>query len=333
MTWVSKMFSMGIPASKPIGGGRYEYIDILKGFTIIWVLWMHMNLPEVIYPSVQMPIFFFISGTFYHAHKPTLWQQVKSDAYKLLLPSLVFSLFAFGYGCYKGTLDLHGFWHIINQCLSASIVWFLLALFYFRTMAYGCVKSGKAVWLLWVALLIYVPGFYLYAHDYTWIIPFVPFSHMGCFMVWFAIGVLFGQQVLSCISHPRSTTTVCIMLLAVAYVCMVHFVDWEAGFLAYVPWLAYGAPYTLGIILLLLWAAYCMDRISALRPFNRVLTYAGANSIVVYLTHWPLWMYVFKPLDWNVYVSFAVIVLLEFPLIYMFNHYLPWCIGRKYKHR
>ena len=81
MTWVSKMFSMGIPASKPIGGGRYEFIDILKGFTIIWVLWMHMNLPELIYPSVQMPIFFFISGTFYHVHNPTLWQQVKSDAY------------------------------------------------------------------------------------------------------------------------------------------------------------------------------------------------------------------------------------------------------------
>ena len=122
MTWVSKMFGMGIPASRPIGGGRYEYIDILKGFTIIWVLWMHMNLPELIYPSVQMPIFFFISGTFYHAHKPTLWQQVKSDAYKLLLPSLVFSLFAFGYGCYKGTLDLHGFWHpLFGSCWPCSI--------------------------------------------------------------------------------------------------------------------------------------------------------------------------------------------------------------------
>ena len=132
---------------------------------------MHMNLPELIYPSVQMPIFFFISGTFYHAHKPTLWQQVKIDAYKLLLPSLVFSLFAFGYGCYKGTLDLHGFWHIINQCLSASIVWFLLALFYFRTMAYGCVKSGKAVWLLWIALQRHVAEDCLSRRAHTRIIP------------------------------------------------------------------------------------------------------------------------------------------------------------------
>lgn len=69
---------------------RYDYIDILKGFTIIWVLYMHMDLPELLYPSVQMPIFFFISGTFYRAKKPTLWQQVKSDSYLYLLPTVCF---------------------------------------------------------------------------------------------------------------------------------------------------------------------------------------------------------------------------------------------------
>lgn len=77
---------------------RIEYIDILKGFTIIWVLWMHMDLPELIYPSVQMPIFFFISGAFYHAKAPSIWQQVKGDSYKLLLPAVVFSMLALAVG-------------------------------------------------------------------------------------------------------------------------------------------------------------------------------------------------------------------------------------------
>ena len=55
------------------------------------------------------------------------------------------------------------------------------------------------------------------------------------------------------------------------------------------------------------------------------------NSIVVYLTHWPLWMYVFKPLGWNPYISFMTIIVLDFPLIYLLTHYLPWCIGKTYK--
>ena len=57
---------------------------------------------------------------------------------------------------------------------------------------------------------------------------------------------------------------------------------------------------------------------------------------LIFMIHMPLFFvvsgYLFKT-SGSVHELFAVIVLLEFPLIYMFNHYLPWCIGRKYKHR
>lgn len=313
------------------GGGRYEYIDLLKGFTIIWVLWMHMDLPELIYPSVQMPIFFFLSGTFYHAKKPTLWQQMKSDAYKLLLPTFVFSTFAFCYLSLKGKIFVGGITDIIDQCLSASIVWFLLALFYFRTIAYSCVTNHRKKMVLLIALLIYVPGFYLYANQCYWILPFFPLSHMGCFMVWFAIGLLYGEYILKLITYPKILTTRICIVLSLMYILLVHCLDWDSGILVYIPWLAYGFPYTLGVIFVMMLATYHLAKIQSARLLTQIIAYVGKNSIVFYLTHWPLWMFVFKPLDWNPYISFLLIVLLEFPLIYLFNHYLPWCIGKTYR--
>lgn len=68
-----------------------------------------MDLPKLIYPSVQMPIFFFISGTFYYAKKPTLWEQIKSDAYRLLLPTFVFSLLALIYLSLNRKVQLNNF--------------------------------------------------------------------------------------------------------------------------------------------------------------------------------------------------------------------------------
>ena len=308
---------------------RYEYIDIVKGFTIIWVLWMHMGLPELIYPSVQMPIFFFLSGTFYHAKESTLWRQMKSDAYKLLLPAFVFSMLALCCLCLKDRLTVDGIFSIIVQCLSASIVWFLLALFYFRTIAYPCVKNRKPVIVLLISLLIYVPGFYLYANECYWILPFFPLSHLGVFMIWFAIGVLYGKYILNLIVKPQLYKTGTCILLSFLYMLLVHYPDWDSVFLVYIPWFVYGFPYTLGVIFVILFAAYHLNRICNYHFISKILAYVGKNSIVFYLTHWPLWMYIFKPLDWNVYLSFALIVLLEFPLILLFNNYLPWCIGKK----
>lgn len=309
---------------------RLSFIDILKGFTIIWVLWMHMDLPEIIYPSVQMPIFFFISGLFYHAKAPTLWQQIKSDSYRLLLPVLMFSLLAYVVGIAKDTIEWNGsISDYINTILSSSIVWFLIALFYFRSLAYPCVKRHKPIYVLLAALLIYIPGFYLYANHHYWILPFLPLSHMGVFMIWFAIGLLFGKRILNLITEPQIHTTGVCVLLAITYLLIVHNLDWNSGLLGKIPWLIYGFPYTLGIIFLMLLGAYGLEKIETLRPVSKTLTYVGQNSIVFYLTHWPLWMYVFKPYDFSpVYMSFCCIVILEFPLIYIFNRYMPWYVGK-----
>lgn len=48
---------------------RKDYIDTAKGLVILWVVWMHMNIPSLLYASVQMPFFFFISGALFNNSK------------------------------------------------------------------------------------------------------------------------------------------------------------------------------------------------------------------------------------------------------------------------
>lgn len=149
-------------------------------------------------------------------------------------------------------------------------------------------------------------------------------------MIWFAIGLLCGKKVLNLVTEPNKITRVSIYA-TIFYILIVQCIDWKSGILAHIPWLVYGFPYTLGVIFVMLVLANQLEKLQAAKPICNVLFYVGANSIVFYLTHWPLWMYVFKPLGMNLNLTFVCIVLLEFPLIYIFNHYLPWCIGRKYK--
>ena len=303
---------------------RQQYIDILKGFTIIWVLWMHMDMPELINPAVQMPIFFFISGTFYKAKDTAFSSQLKKDSFKLLLPALCFTLLSYVIVGAKNGFSWNVF-HDLNNAVIASIVWFLLALFIFRTIAYPLAKAHKSVYILLIASAIYIPGFYLYSKELYWIIPCIPIAHAGCFMLYFAIGLLWGGRILSCMDkfNVREVVT---MVLMVGYILLVHALDWKYSYLKYIPYCIYGLPYTLCVIYLMSKFAFFSQRFE---KFTKPLVYIGQNSIVFYLTHWPLWMHVFKPLGWNPYLCFVIIVMLEFPLIYIFNNYIPWMIGKK----
>ena len=303
---------------------RLTYIDLLKGFTIVWVLWMHMNLPELIFPSVQMPIFFFISGTFYKIHGD-LWSQIKSDSRKLLVPAVCFGFISWLIISAKVEIS-GGILNNIVEAEKASIIWFLIALFLFRLLSYPFTIRNKKYGLLLLSALVYVPGFYLYAKHLDFIVPIIPLAHMGCFMIYYAIGLCFGKKLLAVVERNEKNTLP--VLLICTYIFLVHIIDWKAGVFHYIPFLVYVFPYTLGVIFILLKIFYKAQR---LETIMKPVRYLGENSIVFYLTHWPLWMHVFKPLGGDFYVSFIAIVLLEFPLIYIMNKYLPWMIGRKKK--
>ncbi|EUJ29371.1 acyltransferase [Listeria cornellensis FSL F6-0969] len=79
---------------------RLHWIDNLRGFGMILVVWGHMNIPialETIIYSFHMPLFFFISGYLYKKNNNSFKEVVKKKATVLLIPYFFFrdTVFAF----------------------------------------------------------------------------------------------------------------------------------------------------------------------------------------------------------------------------------------------
>ena len=290
-----------------------------------------MDLPELIYPSVQMPIFFFLSGAFYHAKTATLWEQVKGDAFRLLLPTISFMAIAAvllilrGENCWSWNII-----SVIQKLRNSSITWFLIALFCFRALNYPLRQNKGKLWLLVMAVIVYPIGFFWKVGFPELVIPVIPLTEMFMFGIYYVIGFCVGQSIIqhSITRHKGLINPVACLCLV--YIILIHMLDWESGILKHVPWLVYGFPYTVACIYLGLMFSRRLENIGIVA---NLLSYVGKNSIVFYLTHWPLWIFLFKPLSWNLYVVFLTITVWEFPLIYVITHYFPWMIGQKQNFR
>ncbi|MCM1177484.1 MAG: acyltransferase [Bacteroides sp.] len=307
---------------------RQQYIDILKGITIIWVLWMHMNLPEIIYPAVQMPIFFFLSGAFYRV-KGSFSEQLKNDAYRLLLPTICFMIVAAILMTIRGNIIWSSnILNVLQYCRDGSITWFLIALFCFRTINYPFEHFNKKWLYVLFAAILYPIGFIWKVKYSSFVFPIVPLQEMFMFGIYYALGYAMGKRILPLISNVGGGHSLVGCIICVAYVVFVHFIDWKRGFWNHIPWLAYGFPYTIACIYLGLVISRAIEKSLIL---TKPLAYVGKNSIVFYLTHWPIWIFAFKPLGYDPIIVFIIITILEFPLIYIIINYLPWIVGQKKK--
>lgn len=305
---------------------RQQYIDILKGIVIIWVLWMHMDLPELLYPAVQMPVFFFLSGCFY-LRKGTIGTQIKADAFHLLLPTVCFMAIAGILMALTGNEVWNGsVIDTIQVCRNASITWFLIALFCFRLFSYPFEKYNIKWVMLVIACILYPIGFMWKVYRPDIIIPIIPIQEMFMFGVYYVIGITMGKWVLNAIID-RGGKSVIYVMLGICYLLLVHLLDWESGWLNHIPWLVYGFFYTLIFIYIGLVFCWHLRKIDWLR---RPIAYVGKYSIVFYLTHFLIYNYGFTHVVVNQYLVFVLIVVIEYPLIYLFVNYLPWMIGQKH---
>lgn len=65
-------------------GRRVDYIDYLKGLSIIWVVWFHTVHPWFVDFSFRMPLFFLASGIFFKIVDIKTYVQKKTN--QLLVP-------------------------------------------------------------------------------------------------------------------------------------------------------------------------------------------------------------------------------------------------------
>ena len=121
---------------------RDVYIDISKGLSMIMIVRIHtegfyyMNIP---YPIIAVPFFFFVSGFFDKSERPwNMW--LKKNAYSLLLPAFIWSLFTW---IFVSLLSFCKNGYLLNfiipfpislPFIGNGVTWFLVALFWAKVL-------------------------------------------------------------------------------------------------------------------------------------------------------------------------------------------------------
>lgn len=169
---------------------RFDYLDIAKGFGILFVVWAHIMLTGVTHQMIyafHMPLFFLLSGMLFQRGKYDSFPQfLKKRAKRLLVPYVAWSVvtwcvwFVFRYVRHD---PVDSYWMPLLQTVIAqgsgefivhnSALWFVPCLFLVEIMYFGISRLSTSVRLLicfGCAGLSFLLGA-LYGKDYWPLLP------------------------------------------------------------------------------------------------------------------------------------------------------------------
>ena len=171
---------------------RIEFIDSLKGFAILLVLWGHsiqylcssidffQNFIFKIIYSFHMPLFFLISGFFFHSSLKLHFKDFcLKKTIQLLLPCFTWSVLIVGLGiinsCYSGECDYHWL-QIIKTFFThfRSEFWFLFKLFISFFITYVFYTLFNRWWFVFILGILFVMLMPYSEFDYQrFLLPFL----------------------------------------------------------------------------------------------------------------------------------------------------------------
>lgn len=186
---------------------RLEYIDALRGFTMILVVFAHiinygyhitdakaetMDTFNNLFIRFRMPLFFFISG-FVLYKQERIWDKqfikdfIKKKFFVQIVPTFIF-LFLFAY--------LYNINYIGSLSEMKSGYWFTIALFEFFVLYIVCIKinwGGIDIQILTISIMLYLIGsayryYQLHSED-IWILDFIGIIHWRYYF-FFVLGTL-----------------------------------------------------------------------------------------------------------------------------------------------
>lgn len=320
---------------------RIEYIDWLKGLSIICVVWFHTPHPDWLSFSFRLPLFFLLSGIFFKVIPIHRHLARKTD--QLVVPFVFFYLLYFIYmvaeyklsPTHAGTslspletlADLFSP-HCLDECLKVNPpLWFILALLNIQLILYALVRvfRGRRTAVMAAALAISAVGIIWLENRYTWFM----FGRCLRFIGYYAFGYLYGKQLLAVIERsPRD-------LLRVAVVCIAA--------MAAMAYLTFGAssrlsePATYIFNISLVVALIILFRYVSRVPWLRFFHFYGRNSYVVLGLH-----YIFISLYYiamtllfrevtqmHGFLILLLTLLTLTPAIFLCNRYIPELVGRE----
>lgn len=202
---------------------RIDYIDALKGFAILWIVWWHTCHPSFVSPYYHVPIFFVVAGIFFKPYPfKTLLQK---RTHKTLIPFIFFYLISYPYRIILHLWDhrtLDGFlWNSIfdvfkcmpnGDYLFVNVpIWFLLCLFIVSIFYHLLYKTPLWLKIIYIVLV-------LFASDLLRQIS-TPFF-INDAIIWtayYAIGDICGKQLIT-LFHNKKYAFFVLIFCSILYI-------------------------------------------------------------------------------------------------------------------
>lgn len=311
---------------------RYDFIDFAKGIGIITVIIYHIKVPflyQVCMTYYMLPVYYICSGIFFsrYNNKKTFFLKKFNS---LILPYLFFFildffiilLFHFKYP------DLQ--YNELNR-ISGNIqngpIWFLRSLFIVELIFYIVTYVKKQILIFLLSLLISFMGYCMSINKM--ILPFDIISSLTC-IIFFYFGYLLRRlnilegnkkKIVILILSITSYLGISIFLIHNRELCLENN-NIPNNYVYFIIASSCGSLFIL----------YLSKIITKIKPIN----YLGRYSLTILCTHWFLlriWGYILPyhimQLTITKYILFVYIILISFPIIYLFRKYLPWFCGIK----
>ena len=317
---------------------RIDYIDLVKGFAILWIVWWHAGVPAFAQPYYHVPIFFFLSGMFFNK-KDTFVSSSRKTIQRIGVPFLFFYIISYPYRIIVYLWDhrtLTGFrWNCILDLFKIEWradylyvnvpLWFLVCLFVLQISFFFINKLPQwSIWILATACAV--------CFVFTQYIPTpLMINDAMHYLTYFAIGSLVGKKLLDYIKSNRNGIIVILISITIYLIATI------------ISNLHITNTFTNNIIIHVQTFSFIFLIITFFSFFNNnkllsFLRFYGNNSIVVLGLHVPV-LIIFQRIGHKLYGNYGLwgsfscticTIIALYPIILLLNRYVPFLIGKKY---
>lgn len=329
---------------------RIEWIDMLKGWGMLLVMFAHAPLPNELRAYIytfHLPLFFFISGYLFNIKKynNSIKELLNSKFKSLLVPYSIFSFVNYLFWITFRKFANHGSSNILKPLvgifvgirgtewtLSNGTLWFVLALFVAEIILYYVVEKMKTNKLIFISLIIFSIIGYLYN------------KFVGIRLLW-SIDVSLTAVVFLGMGYLSKTLDI-INKINMKYMSLFFVLNLVSGlaneevnmfagiygnyFLFYIASIS-GIFYTILLIKKL--------------PIIKLFNYVGNNSFVFLALHQYMIFSVLKKISskiigdsqtelvmmLNAIVFIIITLVVLYPVVYLTNEFFPASVGKKSK--
>lgn len=310
---------------------RIKYLDILRGFLILTVVFGHIielnDILNIIIYTIHMPVFFIISGMLNNQKcKNSTLKFIKRRLRVLIIPYVIFcSITILFHILINNGITGHIKSEILYMIIGGGVgpAWFLMALF-MAEVIYVILNNtiNKKSIKIVIIILLFVIG--LNGNDIYNSFYLLPIYRILIALGFYSVGVY-------AISYLKRTDISNFIILLMLLIII--FLGIENGRVdLWALELNNKILYVFNSLIGSLTLIYLFKNI-----FNKdikILNYLGKNTLIIMGTHQILIdiIGVFTKCErYNRSISFfifLIVVLLEIPIIYLINNYLPWILGK-----